>query len=163
MKSGHNIKTFGRMINLEYTNKTGLKISDEVFEEVMEKFSEVLADRINEYLSKSIGTIDLVIVDDETIHHMNKEHRGKDCATDVISFAYLEVADYRKEDIEIIVGDIFISIDTAKKQAKENGHSIERELEVLFVHGLLHLFGFDHKNDKEEEEMESWAEKITSS
>ncbi|MEK7548061.1 MAG: rRNA maturation RNase YbeY, partial [Patescibacteria group bacterium] len=61
---------------------------------------------------------------------------------------------------DVISGDIFISVDTAKKQAKENGHSLETELAVLFVHGLLHLFGFDHKTGREEAEMERWARKV---
>ena len=101
-----------------------------------------------------------MLIDDATIKAMNKEYRKKDSPTDVMSFAYLEVTDYKKEKGDVIVGDIFISDDTAKKQAKEKGHSLKKELEILFVHGLLHCFGFDHRTDKEEAEMEKWAKKI---
>jgi len=97
---------------------------------------------------------------DKSMQALNQEYRKKDEPTDVIAFAYLEVTDYKKEKGDIIVGDIFISIDTAKRQAKERGAALGKELEVLFVHGLLHLFGFDHKTKKQETKMEKWAKKI---
>ena len=106
------------------------------------------------------GEIELVFINDRTIQAMNKEYRSKDKPTDVISFAYMEVTDYEKTVGDIMVGDIFISIDTATAQAEEKGHSWKKEVEILFVHGMLHCLGFDHNNDEEEAEMEGWAEKI---
>lgn len=138
------------------------KVSEAVFKRAFGRFREVLEEVLESYLSGQPGVVNLVLVDDAKIQKINREYRGKDMATDVISFAYLEQEEFIAEAREVAAGDIFISIDTAQKQAAEKGHSLERELEILFVHGLLHLFGFDHNNDSEEEEMESWAGRILS-
>ena len=148
------------MIKLEISNSTKSKIGASGINNVVLKFEKVMKKRITEYLGKRDGEIDLVLVGDCKIKSLNREYRNKDKVTDVISFAYLEVTDYENTEGPIIVGDIFISIPTAKKQAKKNKHSLKKELEVLFVHGMLHLFGFDHNNDEEEKEMERWAKKI---
>lgn len=107
--------------------------------------------------------ISVTFVSNEKIQEINKEYRGKDQPTDVISFA-LEEGD---EDIPIIgasdtrvLGDIIISVDKAKEQAEEYGHSYERELGFLAVHGLLHLLGYDHETEEEEREMFSKQESI---
>jgi len=148
------------MIKLEISNSTKTKIVASGFNNIIVKFEKVMKKRIADYLGKRVGEVDLVLVGECKIKSLNREYRKKDKVTDVISFAYLEVTDYEGGEGPIIVGDIFISVPTAKKQAKQNGHSLKKELEVLFVHGLLHLFGLDHQNDKEEEEMEGWATKI---
>ncbi len=148
------------MIKFSVTNEVGAKVSVSFFKDVLKKFEKVLSKRIKERLGKRNGDIDLVLTSDETIKAINAEYRGTNKPTDVISFAYLEVTDYKKAKGDIIVGDIFISYDTAKKQAKKNKIRIDEELESLFVHGLLHLFGFDHRTDEEEEEMEEWAKKV---
>lgn len=148
------------MLVLDFTNETEAELEESLFSGLAEKGYEILKDRIDSMMGKRNGGIDLVLVDDPTIHKLNKEYRDKDKPTDVISFAYLEVTEYEKVEGDIIVGDVFISVDTAKKQAKKKGHSLEEELSVLFVHGFLHLFGFDHQDDEEEEEMEGWASKI---
>ncbi len=148
------------MLNFEFTNETDKKIDPEIFSNRLAKAYELLKDLINEKTLGNVGVVDLVLVTDPVIEVMNKEYRDKDGPTDVISFAYLEVTDFDESAEEVIVGDIFVSVDTAKKQAKEKKHSFKKEMEILFVHGLLHLLGFDHKNDKEEKEMEGWAKKI---
>lgn len=148
------------MIKFGFVNETKAKVSGKSFEVLAAKFYKVLKAHVDKMLLKRDGMVDLVIIDDKKMRAMNKEYRDKDMPTDVISFAYLEVTQYEKEEGDIIAGDIFISIDTAKKQAKEKGHSLMKEMEILFVHGLLHCFGFDHKNDKQEKEMEKWAKKI---
>ena len=148
------------MLNFEFTNETAQKINPEIFSNRLGKCYEILKDLINEKTLGRPGTVDLVLVTDPVIEIMNREYRGEESATDVISFAYLEVTDFDKTIDELIVGDIFISVDTAKKQATDKKHSFEKEMEILFVHGLLHLLGFDHNNDKEEKEMEKWAKKI---
>ncbi len=150
------------MLGFEYTNETEEKIDKTFFSPILKKFNDVLKPVIEKKLLKRNGCVDLVLVDDETIQKMNTEYRGKNIPTDVLSFAYLEVTDYEKTKGDIIAGDIFISVDTAKKQAKEKGHDLRKELNFLFVHGLLHCFGFDHKTDKQEAEMEKWANKILS-
>ncbi|GAA0341145.1 rRNA maturation RNase YbeY [Bacillus carboniphilus] len=110
--------------------------------------------------------ISVTFVSNEKIQEINKEYRGKDQPTDVISFA-LEEGD---EDIPImgapetrVLGDIIISVDKAKEQAEEYGHSYQRELGFLAVHGLLHLLGYDHEEEEEEKEMFSKQESILES
>ena len=93
----------------------------------------------------------VIIVDNEYIHKLNKEYRGIDRETDVISFA---LEDDKTFNPEIrILGDIYISIDKAKSQSEEYGHSLLRELCFLAVHGMLHLLGYDHMVKEEEEVM----------
>ncbi len=114
---------------------------------------------INEVISEMPFSADfevsVVITDDEGIHSINLEHRGIDSATDVLSFPMLE---YEKEGIlaekvfenEICpLGDIVISAETAMRQAKEYGHSLEREISFLTVHSMLHLFGYDHEDEED--------------
>lgn len=94
-----------------------------------------------------------ILVDDEKIHEINKEYRKIDRSTDVISFALEDSEQYYVEGMSRNIGDIFISIDHAKAQAEEYGHSLKREMCFLFTHGLLHLLGFDHMESEDEEKM----------
>ena len=93
----------------------------------------------------------IIFVDNEEIHQINKERRGVDRATDVISFALEDSPD--DFDEFRILGDIFISIPKMQEQAKEYGHSEKIELSFLVVHGLLHLLGYDHMKSKKDEEI----------
>ena len=101
----------------------------------------------------------VVFMEDEEIHKMNKEYRGVDRVTDVISFAFEDNNDLVYNDIRML-GDIFICIPQMKRQASEYGHSEKRELAFLAVHGILHLLGYDHMNEEDEKEMFSLQEKI---
>lgn len=94
----------------------------------------------------------VIIVDNKTIHEINKQYRNIDRPTDVISFA---LEDEKKEipKGKRILGDIYISIDKAREQAKEYKHSLTREICFLSVHGLLHLLGYDHMKEKDEKIM----------
>ena len=96
-----------------------------------------------------ILSIDFVFCNDEFIHKINKEYRGYDKPTDVISFALF--CDDPKSIVtdEINLGEIIVSEDTAKKQALENGHSLQKEIYYLICHGILHLLGFDHQTQDE--------------
>lgn len=98
-------------------------------------------------INKSV--FDIIFIDDEEMHKLNKTYRGIDRTTDVLSFA---LNDNKHIDAVLnSLGDIFISIPKMKSQAIEYGHSEKRELSFLVVHGLLHLLGYDHmeKNDEE--------------
>lgn len=148
------------MLKFGFANETKEKVGKAFFKKYVEKFHAVLSPRIDKKLIGRDGQIDLVLISDRKIRLMNREYRKKDGPTDVISFAYLEVTEFARESGDVVVGDIFISVDTAKRQAKEKGHDLKRELAILFVHGLLHCFGFDHRTDKEEAEMEKWAKRI---
>lgn len=98
------------------------------------------------------GEISIVLTDDETIHGYNRDFRGVDRPTDVLSFP-------ASEGEELIgipdghLGDIMISVETAERQAKELGHSTEREIAFLAVHGTLHVLGYDHMTPEDEEIM----------
>ena len=98
--------------------------------------------------------VSVSFIDNKEIHQINKEYRKIDRPTDVISFAFLDNEDREKEynsGMPVILGDIYISLDKAKEQAEEYGHSMKRELCFLFVHGLLHLLGYDHMKKEDEE------------
>lgn len=98
--------------------------------------------------------MNVIFVDKETIHKINRDYRGVDRVTDVISFA-LHDNDYCEEieEEELELGDIFICIDRAIEQASDYGHSVEREVGFLSVHGYLHLLGYDHMTESDEKIM----------
>lgn len=109
--------------------------------------------------------ISLTFVDDEEIQNLNREYRQKDVPTDVLSFPMLEIEDFDNlEDLAqfgpILLGDIIISMPTAKNQAKEYGHSIKREIAFLICHSILHLLGYDHIDEDERKEMEKMQSDI---
>ena len=129
-----------------YTDEMNCCLSYEFFTLVAESVFNELDMSSNEY------EISLLITDDETIRKYNKEYRNKDRATDVLSFPM--------ED-DIILGDVAISFETAKRQSEEAEINIDREVAFLFIHGLLHLLGYDHETSQEdEEEMFALQEKI---
>lgn len=97
--------------------------------------------------------LSVIFVNDERIHEINRDYRQIDRSTDVISFALEDNEQFYVEGMPRELGDIFISIDHAKKQADEYGHSFYREMCFLFTHGLLHLLGYDHMNEEDEKEM----------
>jgi len=84
--------------------------------------------------------VTIALVDDEAIARLNMSYRGKDCPTDVLSF---NLAENDHPELKDYLGDIVISVETAARQAEENGHSLIREIEMLLVHGTLHLLGYD--------------------
>ena len=109
------------------------------------------------------GEVSLVLTDDSYIHELNRDYRGVDRPTDVLSFAQNEGEDVQAaEEAEELLGDVIISLETAQRQALEYGHGFEREVAFLTVHGVLHLLSYDHMEEhdkivmraKEEEAME---------
>ena len=100
----------------------------------------------------------VIIVDNNYIHELNKNYRGIDRETDVISFALEDDKTFNPE--ERVLGDIYISIDKVHSQALEYGHSNIRELCFLAVHGMLHLLGYDHMTESDEKIMFSLQDKI---
>lgn len=113
--------------------------------------------------------VSVMFTDNEEIRELNREHRGLDRATDVLSFPLLEYdEDGRAEEEyvdtntkgETLLGDIVISLERAAEQAAEYGHSFEREVGFLTVHSMLHLLGYDHIEPKDEAEMFELQEKI---
>ena len=100
----------------------------------------------------------IIVVDNNYIHELNKTYRGIDKETDVISFALEDDKTFNPE--ERVLGDIYISIEKAHSQAEEYGHSFLREFCFLGVHGMLHLLGYDHRRKNEERIMFSLQEEI---
>ncbi len=101
----------------------------------------------------------IIIVDNDYIHELNKNYRNIDRPTDVITFALEDYEDGIKLEHRML-GDIYISIDKAISQAEEYGHDLRREICFLAVHGFLHLLGYDHMEKEEEEIMFSLQEEI---
>ncbi len=114
--------------------------------------------------------VSVCFTDNEEIRQINYEQRGIDKATDVLSFPMLELVPGKEyevgpEDLDpetgrVYLGDIVISSERAEEQAKEYGHSIERETAFLAIHSLLHLLGYDHMNDEERKEMRLHEEAV---
>jgi len=118
--------------------------------------------------------INLTLTDNEGIHKINKEFRGIDAPTDVLSFpmlnyvttgdfSFLEAEDnddFNPDTGEALLGDIVISVEKVLEQAQNYGHSIEREYAFLITHSMLHLFGFDHMTPEEAAVMEENQNKI---
>ncbi|WP_127582656.1 rRNA maturation RNase YbeY [Paenibacillus koleovorans] len=177
-------------LKLEWTNEQeALPISDGLIEKL-----EQLLKLAGEQEDINYGEVALSFVDDEAILALNKEYRGIDRPTDVLSFSMLETT---PDEIEIVfgdedeeddedgeaaddddqedadgdeededddypepLGDIVISIPRAIAQAEEYGHSVEREIGFLFVHGFLHLLGYDHEDEATERHMFAQQEKV---
>ena len=130
-------------------NEIGVFNQTEDFDEI--KDVEELMNKVCVKENLQNVEFNIIFVDNKEIHRINKEWRGIDRETDVISFA-LEDNEEVKEEHRVL-GDIYISLDKAKEQAKEYGHSLKRELCFLSVHGLLHLLGYDHMNKEDEKIM----------
>ncbi|MGL4818891.1 MAG: rRNA maturation RNase YbeY [Bacilli bacterium] len=121
--------------------------------------------RILQFVAQKEGVQDaemsITFVDNEEIHELNRTYRGIDRPTDVLSFAMEEyeedelqiVFDEEDESAERVLGDLIVSIPKAQEQAEDYGHSFERELAFLCVHGLLHLLGYDHMTPEDEAKM----------
>ena len=101
----------------------------------------------------------VIIIDNDRIQKINKEYRGKDMPTDVITFALEDDKTFNRTDIRVL-GDIYISIDKVRSQALEYGHSFNRELYFLSIHGFLHLLGYDHMKEEEEKVMFKKQEEV---
>jgi len=109
---------------------------------------------------KEAGDISLVVCDDQFISRLNTKYKGIEVPTDVLSFTMRE-----EETPQIgsnILGDIIISIDTARRQANAMGETLDEEFLILFIHGLLHLLGYTHNYQKDEKTMMEFTNKILS-
>lgn len=143
-------------MDVTFTDETG-KVSEDKISEI-DELLQFAADFLK--LSKDTE-MSVTFMDNAAIQVINREYRGKDMPTDVISFA---LEDEGEGEIPIIfdedmppfprnLGDIMISIERAEEQAASYGHSYDRELGFLAVHGFLHINGYDHMNPEEEKEM----------
>ena len=149
-----------------------------VFGKLKKKHNEIIENVINEaldYLDCPYECeVDVTIVNNDEIQVLNREQRGIDRPTDVLSFPMvdfevpgdLSLAEdnpemyFNPDSGELLLGDIIISMERAEKQAEEYGHSVKREIAFLTAHSMLHLFGYDHMTDDERIEMERMQEEI---
>jgi len=112
--------------------------------------------------------VSVTLVDDDEIQALNRDYRGKDAPTDVLSFPIWEpeeIADLRLHperypERPLLLGDVVISVPTAIRQAEEYGHGVDRELAYLCVHGVLHLLGYDHEEEAARQAMRQREEAI---
>lgn len=133
-------------MKVEISNITEEKIDE------LDTVSKVLEHAVKLEKLKHV-LFNVIIVDNDYIHKLNKEYRAIDKETDVITFALEDEKDMIIIDNVRVLGDIYISIDKAKSQAEEYGHSLTRELTFLAVHGFYHLLGYDHMTEEDEKIM----------
>ena len=131
--------------------------TNENLDEYMDKLYELLEFTLKKEKLDNVE-FNVIFVDKDKIHEINKEYRGIDRETDVISFALEDDPDIKLD--HRILGDIYICIEKAYSQAEEYGHSRLREIAFLMIHGLLHLLGYDHMEKEEEKIMFSKQEEI---
>lgn len=165
-------------LTLEWSSEQEVK---EITPAFIEKIEELLR-LAGELEGVTAGEVALTFVDDEAIQELNKQYRDLDKPTDVLSFAMSEFgedeiqinyedneqnSDEGPQDDDMVseafiepLGDIIISVPRAIAQAEDYGHSVERELGFLFVHGFLHLIGYDHQSEDEEKIMFAKQEDI---
>lgn len=138
-------------MSIEFINEKEWGIDAKAFSPIINRLKEVV-DVLD-------GVINVVFVNDVYIKSLNKSYRDKDEATDVLSF------NYEKEmpgDDTNLVGEIYISVDTAKRQSDEYKHDLQDELSKLFVHGFLHIHGHDHITDADYEIMSDIEKRVLS-
>ncbi len=160
-------------INLEQDMNT-----DDIFDfNVSSEIEKTVAAYVDYLNCEYEVQVNVLLTDNETIHEMNRENRNIDRPTDVLSFPMIEWEEPAKCDFteeeeiylcdpdsgELLLGDIVISVDKVVEQAEEYGHSRKRELLFLIAHSMLHLFGFDHEDEDEREEMERMQKEILNS
>ena len=111
--------------------------------------------------------LSIVLVDDQEIRRLNREYRGMDQSTDVLSFAQQEQSDFEPirlpsedESFPLILGDVILSVETTRKQAEERNTPFEKELSLLLTHGILHLLGYDHHTDHDARKMKYLEQEI---
>jgi probable rRNA maturation factor len=124
------------MLEIEITEAVS---ADNIIKKAAKKSAKAAA-----RLENKKGTVSLLFTDDDNIRRLNKQYRGKDAVTDVLSFPSGE---------EGFLGDIALSLPRALEQAKEYGHSGEREVAFLVAHSMLHLFGYGHDSEDDERAM----------
>ena len=132
----------------------------ESVETVLQRVADAAAEMLEIPENREIS---VVLTDNAEIRELNAMYRNIDAPTDVLSFALNEEGEdepfFELED-QTLLGDIVISVERARQQAEDYGHSFEREMGFLLCHGILHLLGYDHMTEADEKEMFGWQDKI---
>ncbi|MBQ0078727.1 MAG: rRNA maturation RNase YbeY [Eubacterium sp.] len=134
-----------------------------ITQEMMDTFLEAATICVEkEGLDPENMEVSLTFVDGPEIQEINRDYRGVDAVTDVLSFPMIEDFNDIIDGDEILLGDVVINMDRVKEQAEEFGHSLEREAVYLFVHSICHLLGYDHMEEDEKVEMRTREEEVMS-
>jgi len=141
------------MISFEINQQVGRKISRSKLKQWLKRIEQTL--KIKKHLE-----ISLAIVSDAAIKKLNRTYRGKNQTTDVLSFGEVDSTVKISQSVKNYLGEIIICYPQASRQAKTNGHSLEKELQLLLTHGFLHLLGHDHQKAKEAKIMREFEQKI---
>ncbi|MCX8001456.1 MAG: rRNA maturation RNase YbeY [Anoxybacillus mongoliensis] len=147
------------MLIIDFMDET-----NEITEQQIELIERLLQHAAKEENVRDGAEVSVTFVDNEKIREINRDYRGKDQPTDVISFALEEMGEEEIEivgaDVPPVLGDIIISVPKAREQAEQYGHSFMRELGFLAIHGFLHLLGYDHETEEEEKVMFAKQEQL---
>ncbi len=133
------------MIDIQYHNKNAKRLDDALLKNAART-------ALKEQSAPENASLTILLTNDEDIRTLNRDYRGFDKPTDVLSF---EANEHNPETGFLYLGDIVISMQRAAKQAKNGGHPLEAEVQLLVIHGILHLLGHDHA--KTEEKAQMWA------
>lgn len=146
------------ILELNYLDVNEKEEYEKIVRKVLEKCFE------EEGLNGKNLYVNVVITTPQNTRTINKEHRGIDKETDVLSFPMFEKDEIKtlNPENEDVLGDMVISLNQVEKQAEEYGHSFERELSYMVVHSFYHLLGFDHMEEKDKKEMREKEENILS-
>ena len=146
---------------MEIYFEEGYTVPEELLKKMTEAAEYVIGTENLQKLDKERCQLSVTFVGLEEIHELNREYRGVDRPTDVLSFPQFEdISEELPEVGEICLGDVVICEEKAREQATEYGHSFERELVYLFTHSVLHLLGYDHMEEAEKQEMRAREEEI---
>ena len=146
---------------MEIYFEEGYTVPEELLKKMTEAAEYVIGTENLQKLDKERCQLSVTFVGLEEIHELNREYRGVDRPTDVLSFPQFEdISEELPEVGEICLGDVVICEEKAREQAAEYGHSFERELVYLFTHSVLHLLGYDHMEEVEKQEMRAREEEI---
>ena len=143
------------MIAIHTQNRSGIRFS----RTLLEKIKKTIRTAVEAEYPNHTFELNIFFCDDETIRSYNREYRGVDRATDVLSFPRF---DFGTPELPALLGDIVLSVPRAQAQAEEYGHSFEREMCFLAAHAALHLIGYDHENEDERAQMETRQREVLS-
>lgn len=143
------------MIAIHTQNRSGIRFS----RTLLEKIKKTIRTAVEAEYPNHTFELNIFFCDDETIRSFNREYRGVDRATDVLSFPMF---DFGTPELPALLGDIVLSVPRAQAQAEEYGHSFEREMCFLAAHAALHLIGYDHENEDERAQMETRQREVLS-
>jgi len=143
------------MLQIDYQQTSFLRdVQEEHVLESIDKVIQYAYDKHRE-LAQNNWEMTVIFTNNAEIQTINKQYRAKDAPTDVLSFAFKDAENefIYPDDAPHMLGDIFISVEQAQTQAQSYGHSFEREITFLALHGFLHLLGYDHINEEDEQLM----------